>query len=248
MVKRVSLLETIYNLFEPISRSKAQFKKKLIFVSDTHDILQPMASPVSIANARRALGIKSERIAGRPAWHAPVFTLNHAVFYGSNSLAMERDIRQKRALRLGAKLATHLRSYIADNGLAVPYYTAMQNLRQWRIEMQVGRGFSYTGFSQAVRILRLEKKIYQNTKYYVLKWDSTRDSGYDRAFEELTEFVEEMFVTRRSIKEKEILAAAQAEGYHPVATLEVEGFRKSNGWWHAEGEKGVRVYTIKKPF
>jgi hypothetical protein len=243
--RRIELLEAMYFLFDPVSRSRPQFSKRMVYVADTRDVLQPLASPVSIGNARKALGIRCERIAGRPAWYAPTISLNHALRYGTDSVVSNQKRREERSTRLGKNLAPDLRSFMVDHGLAIPYYEIMDKFKEYRVEMQLGRGFSYTAFSSAVRLLQLEKVMYNGVKYYLLK---SRRDGYDPAFEELTELVDNLFSEKgRTISEKTILDATSA--YSPAAVLQVDGYARIKGVWHEEGkEKGERFYDTKPPW
>jgi hypothetical protein len=240
-MKRTDLLSRLYELFEPVSNSSPQFKKKIVFVADSGI----SASPVTMVKARRTLGIRCERIAGRPAWHAPTVSLNIALRYGADSASALLARRKRKSDRMAERLVTSLRSFMVDHGLAVPYYEIMDKFKKYRIEMQVGRGFSYTAFSGAVRLLQLEKVVYKGLRYYLLK---QRGEDYDPAFSELTQLVDDMFNALpdrgKTISEKKILEATSA--YSPAAVLHIDGYVRKDGMWHIEGRENLSVKHMDK--
>src|SRR5580765_4104699 len=149
MVKNNILVE-IYQLFQPLSTSRTDFKKQVVYVKD----IELPYSPVTLAKARRALGIATERIAGKPAWLAPTININHAI---RGSITSRGKTWENRKDRMGERLTPYLKEFFIHQGLAVKCSTAKEEFKQWRIERHAGRGFPYYAFSRAVKNLELEK-------------------------------------------------------------------------------------------
>jgi hypothetical protein len=243
MTKNGILVE-VYELFSPTSNSRTDFEKRVVYVKD----IDLKYSPVTLARARRALGIATERIAGKPAWLAPTIALNHAIKGSITSQGVKWENRKD---RMGERLTVVLKEFLCQQGLAAKCSTAKEELKAWRIKNGTGRGFPFYAFSRAVKNLELDKVDYEGAKYYLLQHNSSRDEGVAREFEELISFIDSLFSSRREVSEKEIITSGQSGGnyYHRVAILQALkfGYRlNERGMWCDDGVKNTQIKHMDK--